>query len=54
MAVAPMVELDVGNGGGDGKAGESGGGAGSEPSMAANRAKLPPGSMIMVLLSFEW
>jgi hypothetical protein len=24
------------------------------PSMAANRAKLPPGSMIMALLSFEW
>jgi hypothetical protein len=24
------------------------------PSMAANRAKLPPGNMIMALLSFEW
>jgi hypothetical protein len=24
------------------------------PSMAANRAKLPPGSMTMALLSFEW
>jgi hypothetical protein len=24
------------------------------PSMAANRAKLPTGSMIMALLSFEW